>query len=71
MAEHRTLAKLFFSVDEAAEVLGVGRTRLYALMSAGELASVTCGRRRLIPAEELEAFAARLLERATAPGAPA
>jgi excisionase family DNA binding protein len=36
-------------VDEAAIVLGLGRSKLYAEIGAGRLLSVQVGRRRLIP----------------------
>jgi excisionase family DNA binding protein len=46
------------SVPEAAEQLGVGTTKLKQLIAGGELASVTIGRRRLVPASSVRAFAA-------------
>ena len=36
------------SVREAAQRLGLGRTKIYELMQSGELQSRTVGRRRLI-----------------------
>ena len=48
--------KKLFSVAEAAETLGLGRTRLYEELASGRLESVTVGRRRLIPARFIEAF---------------
>jgi len=45
---------LAFSVAEASEVSGLGRTTLYALMNSGRLASTKVGKRRLIPCRELE-----------------
>ncbi len=41
------------SVDEAAERLGIGRTRLYAEIGAGRVRSVHSGRRRLIPSSAI------------------
>jgi excisionase family DNA binding protein len=38
------------TVDEAARRLRIGRTKLYELVMAGEIRSVTIGKRRLIPA---------------------
>jgi excisionase family DNA binding protein len=49
---------VMLSVPEAAEQLGVGTTKLKQLVAGGELASVTIGRRRLVPASSLRAFAA-------------
>ncbi|WP_243294391.1 excisionase family DNA-binding protein [Geothrix mesophila] len=38
-----------FSIEAAAQQLGIGRTFVYALIKQGRLASVKLGRRRLIP----------------------
>ena len=51
--------KLVYSVDEATEEIGLGRTTLFELMASGELESVKVGRRRLIPGDALEGFAQR------------
>lgn len=48
------------SVPEAARVLGIGRSLFYQLLAAGEIASVSIGRRRLIPADALTAYVERL-----------
>ena len=45
-------------VDEAAAMLGLGRSRLYALIGARELRSLTVGRRRLVPSSAVAAFIA-------------
>lgn len=42
------------SVRTASQLSGLGRTRLYELMNAGRLASVSVGRRRLISLTSLE-----------------
>lgn len=49
-----TTEKLGFHVDEAAEVSGHSRSRLYQLMREGRLRYVQNGRRRVIPRSELE-----------------
>ena len=46
------------SIDQAAATLGVGRTALYAELSAGRLRSFKVGRRRLVPTSAIEAFIA-------------
>jgi excisionase family DNA binding protein len=46
------------SIAEAAELLSVSRTSLYALMDSGELDSRHIGRRRLVPRAELDRFTA-------------
>jgi excisionase family DNA binding protein len=49
---------VMLSVPEAAEQLGVGTTKVKQLIASGQLASVTIGRRRLIPTAGLQALAA-------------
>ncbi|MGA7450469.1 MAG: helix-turn-helix domain-containing protein [Rhodoplanes sp.] len=51
---------LLFSVSEACRILGIGRSKLYSLIAAGELTVRKVGRKTLIPRTELEGFAARL-----------
>lgn len=55
-----TQDRIFHSLDETAELLGIGRSGLYNIISAGELKTVHIGRRHLVPADELEAYAARV-----------
>ena len=45
--------KLLLRPEEAAEVLSIGRSRLYELIGRGELASVRIGTSRRVPFEEL------------------
>ncbi len=47
-------------VDEAAQFLSIGRSRVYELMAANELESVSIGRSRRIPLGALEEFVTRL-----------
>jgi excisionase family DNA binding protein len=58
--EHKRL----FGVAEASALTGIGRTTLYSELSAGRLASVKVGRRRLIPREALDEYVARLRKEA-------
>lgn len=44
------------TVDEAAAVLGIGRSRLYDEIQSGRCRSVKVGRRRLIPASALRTY---------------
>ena len=53
-------AKYAYSVQETAEILGIGRTNLYGLVSQGRISPVKCGRRTLFPAQEIAAFIAAL-----------
>jgi excisionase family DNA binding protein len=50
---------------EAAHVLGIGRTRVFALIKAGRLQSVKLGSARFITAETLRAFVRELEQEAT------
>jgi len=43
-------------VEEAADRLGIGRTLMYALITAGEVESVRIGRLRRVPADALERY---------------
>jgi excisionase family DNA binding protein len=54
--------KLLLRPEEAAEVLSIGRSRLYELLGRGELASVRIGTSRRVPAEELVRYVDRLRE---------
>lgn len=56
--------RLLNSPEETAALLGIGRTRVFALLAAGEIESVRVGRRRLIPTAAVEDFVARLREHA-------
>ena len=56
--------KTLLSVTDFMASTGLGRTKTYELIGSGELETVTVGRRRLVPAEALEDFVARLRGRA-------
>jgi excisionase family DNA binding protein len=47
---------LVFTVEEAADRLGVGRTVMYSLVSSGAVESVRIGRLRRVPADALVTF---------------
>lgn len=53
-------ARLLLTVEDAADRLGIGRTLMYALVTAGEIESVTIGRLRRIPADALVTYVNRL-----------
>lgn len=54
--------ELLITPKRAAELLGVGRTFVYAeLLAKGRLESIKLGRRRLILREAIDAFIAREL----------
>lgn len=45
-----------YSVEDAAELLGIGRTALYGELQAGRCRSIKVGRRRLIPASSIREY---------------
>ncbi len=47
-------SKLAYRVDEACDVLGIGRTSLYELAKNGELKFIRIAGRTLVPRSELE-----------------
>lgn len=52
--------RLLLTVEEAAEVLAVGRTTVFHLIRTGRLATVQIGRLRRVPLDALCAFAKEL-----------
>ena len=50
--------QLAYSVEEAAEMLSIRRTKMYELVRRGEIATQTIGRRRIVPRESLVNFLA-------------
>jgi len=55
------MAQILCSIPQACEALAISRATLYELISAGKIATVHIGRRSLIPAVELERYAAALV----------
>lgn len=54
--------QLLLRPEQAAAILGLGRTKLYELLATNALESYTIGRRRLVPRDALDTFVARLRE---------
>ena len=52
----RRVAPLLLKPEEAADALGIARTRVYQLMRVGELRSVKIGKLRRIPVAALQAY---------------
>ncbi len=50
---------LLVSIAESCVLLGIGRTKVYELVAAGELKTRLIGRRRMVPRAELERFIKR------------
>lgn len=51
---------VLLKIPDVMERLSVGQTKVYELMSTGELRSVKVGRARRVPSDELERFMAQL-----------
>ena len=54
------MSKLLLTSEEVAEVLGIGRSKVFELLAAGQLRSVKIGRCRRIAAATLTQFVASL-----------
>lgn len=52
-------ARLTVRIPTAAEMLGIGRSKLYELMGAGEIEAIKIGKATLIVVESLERFVER------------
>ena len=61
MDETRPDVRILLTVPEAANRLSIGRSKLYELVSEGQLATVKIGRAVRVPAREVERFADALL----------
>ncbi|GAA1981334.1 hypothetical protein GCM10009799_03030 [Nocardiopsis rhodophaea] len=55
-----------YTLDEAAALLNLKRTKTFAELKAGRLKSVTVGRRRFIPADYLDDYVDLLKREASA-----
>lgn len=51
---------LLYKPEKAAELLGIGRSKVFELLALGTLESVTIGRSRRIPRIALETYVAGL-----------
>jgi excisionase family DNA binding protein len=54
--------KLGYSIEEAADACGVGRTVMCGLIRDGEIKSIKIGRRRIVPAESVREYMRELIE---------
>lgn len=57
--EVANIAPLSVSVEEAAEIIGVGRTHASELVASGAIASYKEGRRRLVPVSAIRDYVER------------
>ncbi|HVI57727.1 MAG TPA: helix-turn-helix domain-containing protein [Luteimonas sp.] len=62
MAESK--GRLAYTIPDACEQIGVGRSMLYELIGAGEIRTVKIGARTLVPASELTDLLERKLKEA-------
>ena len=63
--------KLLYSVEEAACLLGIGRTFMFFLVTSGDIESIKIGKRRKIPHDALIRYVEQLrAEQAAARGDP-
>ena len=62
---HRAL----YTVEQAAYMASLGRTRMYDLIASGAIESVKIGRARRIPAAALDDYISRLVEEQNSGGA--
>lgn len=53
--------KLLLTPEEVAERLSISRTKVFALLRAGDVPSVKIGNSRRVPTAALEAYVARLV----------
>lgn len=58
------MSDALLSVEQAADRLGIGKTKLYEMLDRRDLRSITIDRRRLIPESEIAAYIVRKLEEA-------
>lgn len=54
------VSRAAYSVEEAAQALGIGRTYAFQLIKDGSLETVRLGRRRLVPVSAVEGLLARM-----------
>jgi excisionase family DNA binding protein len=52
---------LLLTVEQAAEELQIGRTKMFALLDRGEVASIKVGGSRRVPYDELVTYVKRLI----------
>jgi len=51
-----TIPKFAYSIQELVQGLGIGRTKLYALLRQGRLKAIRIDKRTLVTAQDLDAF---------------
>ncbi len=54
LSGRQTMQKRTYSVEEAAKILGIGRSAAYQALRTGEIPAIRIGRRLLVPVQALE-----------------
>ena len=54
------LPRRFYRINEVAEILGLGKSKVYELVQSGAIKTVYVGRARRIPTSEIDRFVERL-----------
>lgn len=62
------MENLLLRPEEVAEMLGIGRSKVYELMADGRLTNVAIGRSRRVPREAVAEFVSRLTAEGVASG---
>lgn len=74
MSEHstttRNMERLLLTAKEAADALGIGRSKVYELIMSGKLESVRIGGSRRVPVEALRDFVDSLRKSGACPDVP-
>jgi excisionase family DNA binding protein len=65
-SNHSALALVSVSPEDAAHLIGLGRTKVFELIRTGELPAAKVGRRTLIPVSGLHALIGRLTKQEAA-----
>lgn len=52
----QTTCKQTYTVEEAAEILGLGKTLTYNLVRVGKIPAIKCGKRWIIPVERFHSW---------------
>ena len=66
MSHTNSADRALLSVDEFANKVGLGRSKVYELISSKEIETLKIGKRRLIPVQAMDEWIAGLRERAAA-----
>jgi excisionase family DNA binding protein len=60
------MEKLLLTIPEVAESVGLGRSKVYELVAAGTIESVSIGRSRRVPRDAVVRFVTRLRDESNA-----